>query len=816
MARFRSLALAVLLMCSTAVSMAASPRLNSIMPRGCQRGVETVLTFSGSQLADAEEIFFYTPGFKVTKLEPVNANAFKATVAVGPEARIGEHVAQVRTKSGISDYRTFWVGYLPVAEEKEPNSEFAVPQAIPLNVTVNGIVQSEDVDYYVVEAKKGQRIAVEVEAMRLGTTLFDPYVAILDAKRFELAAADDSPLVIQDAVTSAVAPEDGKYIIEVRESAYGGNGACNYRLHVGTFPRPTAVYPAGGKIGSEVEVKFIGDAAGDFAQKFALPAQVDPDYGVLAGTDNAWAPSSNVFRLSTSDNSLEAEPNNAIQQASPAALPNAFNGILQEKGDIDFFKFTATKGQVYEVECYGRRIRSAIDPVMVVYNAQGGGIVSNDDARGPDSYFRFSVPADGDYYLSVTDHLKRGGPDFVYRVEFQPVVASLALNIPRQERYGQYRQQIYVAKNNRFGAIINAARTNFGGPLVLEPSALPQGMKMHADPMPANMSQMPVVFEVAADAPLNGGLFDFLARHEDPNQKISGGFSNFADFVVAEPGQSLYVGKTVNRLPIAVVDELPFKVDVVPPKVPLTKDGSLSLKVVVERKPDFKAPITVTFPFAPPGVGAPPSITIPEGQTEGIYTINAAGNAAVGPWKIFVLGQADVGGVAYSASQLVPIEISEHFVLFALNRTACEQGQETEIVCKLDQKKPFEGDATARVYGLPNKAVAEAVTFNKDAKEVVFKVKTEKDTPVGRHGTVFAQITIPMNGEMVVHNVGGTELRVDAPLPPKVEAPKPAAPMPTAQAAPAPAAAAPAAAPPARRLTRLEQLRLDKAKQEGK
>ena len=30
-----------------------------------------------------------------------------------------------------------------------------------------------------VEAKQGQRISVEVEGMRLGDTMFDPYVAIL-------------------------------------------------------------------------------------------------------------------------------------------------------------------------------------------------------------------------------------------------------------------------------------------------------------------------------------------------------------------------------------------------------------------------------------------------------------------------------------------------------------------------------------------------------------------------------------------------------------------------------------------------------------
>ena len=68
-----------------------------------------------------------------------------------------------------------------------------------------------------------------------------------------------------------------------------------------------------------------------------------------------------------------------------------------------------------------------------------------------------------------------------------------------------------------------------------------------------------------------------------------------------------------------------------------------------------------------------------------------------------------------------------------------------------------------------------------------------------KHG-VFCQLIVEKNGEQIVHNVGGGELRIDVPLPPKVAA-----------ATPAPAAAkpaAPAAAKPVeKRLSRLEQLR---------
>ena len=235
----RFLGSSVLLVLFCGQSSAASPSFGAIQPRGATRGTEAVLTFQGARLADAQEILVYYPGITVKKLEPVNDAAVKVTVAIAADCRLGEHAFRVRTASGVSDLRSFWVGAMPVVEEVEPNSEFDKAQPVPLNCTVHGIVQSEDVDYFVVECKKGQRLSVEVEGMRLGTTFFDPYVAILDAKRFEMATGDDSPMTGQDGGCSVIIPADGKYIVQVRESAYGGNGACQYRLHIGNFPRPT-------------------------------------------------------------------------------------------------------------------------------------------------------------------------------------------------------------------------------------------------------------------------------------------------------------------------------------------------------------------------------------------------------------------------------------------------------------------------------------------------------------------------------------------------------------------------------------------------
>lgn len=781
-------------------AFAASPRLRSITPHGVRRGAEHVLTFRGSNLADAQEIFFYDTGFEVTKLEPA-AGAVKATVKVSPECRLGEHVAQVRTASGISDFLTFHVETLPEVAEQEPNNDFAAPQPIELNVTVNGNVGSEDVDYYVVEATEGQRISVEVVAMRLGSALFDPYVAILDSKRFKLSSNDDTALALQDAFASIVAPADGQYIIEVRESAYGAGN--NYRLHAGTFPRPTAVFPAGGKLGEQMEVRFLGDAAGELKQQVTLPTSPQADFGLFASDAHGISPTPNAFRLFEHGNAFETEPNDTRAEATPVELPLAFNGIIEKEGDIDFYKFTAKKGQVFEVECFARRVRSPLDSVMHIYRADGGNIAGNDDSRGPDSYFRFSAPADGEYVVRVTDHLGRGGADFVYRIEFQPVSPSLSLSIPRVERYGQYRQQIYVAKGNRFATLVNARRANFNGDLVLEGKDLPPGVSLICDPMPANMNEMPVVFEAAADAPVGGKLVDFTARHADEGQNIRGGFENTAD-LIRGPGQSIFKDKTVHRLPIAVVEALPFKLEIVEPQVPLVHNGQMKLKVVAHRQEGFDGEITVQLPFRPPGVSAASSVKIPAGQSEVLYPINAGGNAQVKEWKIFALGSADVDGTAWVSSQLARLEIAPPLVNVALQRASCEQGKPAQILCKLTHVTPFEGSAKLQLVGLPTKVTTTELEFTKETEELVFQLATDPSSPVGKH-SVYCQMTIVQNGEPIVSRAGSVQLQIDKPLPPPATQtaradPKAEKPQPKAEPKPE--------EPPAKPLSRLEKLRL--------
>jgi hypothetical protein len=225
-------------------ALGVAPSLTSISPTGGQRGTEMEVSFNGDRLEDAEEIICYEPGLQIIKLNSVTNKTIKAQVKLMPDCQLGEYHLRVRTKGGLSELRTFFAGPFPVVAEIEPNNHLTNAQKIAINTTLTGVVTSEDVDCFVVEVKKGQRISAEVEGIRLGRAVFDSRLTVMETNRTLLADSDDTWLGMQDPFISVLAPHDGAYIVQLRESTYGGSDNSNNRLHIGSFPRPAMSYTA--------------------------------------------------------------------------------------------------------------------------------------------------------------------------------------------------------------------------------------------------------------------------------------------------------------------------------------------------------------------------------------------------------------------------------------------------------------------------------------------------------------------------------------------------------------------------------------------
>lgn len=799
----RRLTLTAALVCTaSAFTHAATPNLSAIRPVGGQRGTEIEVVFSGARLGDAQQVLWYQPGIETLSITKVDDNSVKAKLKIAPDCPLGLHDLRLRTATGISELRTFSVGALPEVAETEPNNDFGAPQAIALNVVVNGVAENEDIDYFVVEAKKGDRITAETEGFRLGITTFDPYVAILDTKRFELASSDDKALIWQDGAVSLIAPEDGKYIVAVRESAYAGNGACLYRLHLGNFPRPTATVPAGGKPGEKLSVTWIGDPSGTTTTEVTLPPSSGPTFGVIAQDDRGTAPYPNPFRVTALENVIEKEANNDHATATPFTAPAALNGVIQDAGDADYFSFKATKGQVFDIHCYARRIRSPLDPVMHIAIKNGKYLAGADDAVGPDPYIRFTAPEDNEYVLWAHDHLTKGAPDSFYRIEVTPVQAKLVMSLPNESlQRGTGTIAAAVPKGNRQAVLVNASRQDFGGDLKVNLEGLPAGVSVACDTMAANLGTFPVLLTAAPDAALGGTLATVVGQPADPNVKIAPSEFNQTSELVLGANNVVVWSRSVDRMGVAVTEECPYSIEIVEPKVPLVRGGQMNLKVRATRKEGFKAAIAISLPWLPPGVGASGSISIPEGQNEAVIPMNADGGAELKTWKVVVNGYSSApSGPIMVSSQLANLTIAERFVALTFQNTTVEQGKETDLLVKVQKLADFPGEATMTLIGLPNKATTEVAKITKDTPEVLYHIKTAPETPAGNHANLFCQVVVTMNEEPIVHNIGTGALRVDVPIPPKADA-APAAPMPKAE--PAPAAA------PAKPLTRLEKLRLE-------
>ena len=109
---------------------ATAPYLGSITPTGGQRGTELEVSFTGDRLQDAEEIVCYEPGLQILKLNLVTNKVVKAQVKLAPNASLGEYHLRLRTATGLSELRTFFIGPFPVVEEIEPNNEPAKAQKL--------------------------------------------------------------------------------------------------------------------------------------------------------------------------------------------------------------------------------------------------------------------------------------------------------------------------------------------------------------------------------------------------------------------------------------------------------------------------------------------------------------------------------------------------------------------------------------------------------------------------------------------------------------------------------------------------------------
>ena len=207
-------------------------------------------------------------------------------------------------------------------------------------------------------------------------------------------------------------------------------------------------------------------------------------------------------------------------------------------------------------------------------------------------------------------------------------------------------------------------------------------------------------------------------------------------------------GHNADRMATVLSEEIPYTLEIVPPKAPLVRNGSIDLKVVAKRAEGFTAPISLRMLYNPPGVASSGSVSHPR-RPERSRRFRSPPTAARAwaTWKIVVTGRTGSrgsrgGGGEPRHRRLAPLlarsfadlTVADQYYKLAFVKAAVEQGKETEV-----DRQDREAHAILKARPRPSWSACrptrrtQPVEFTKDTTELVFKVTATKEAKPGRY-----------------------------------------------------------------------------------
>jgi hypothetical protein len=122
----------------------------------------------------------------------------------------------------------------------------------------------------------------------------------------------------------------------------------------------------------------------------------------LVGPQSATAP--RPFAVGVLPEVLEQEPNDTFEKAQVLdGLPLTLDGAIPKPTDIDAYRLSLKKGDCLVVAGESRRLAGPIYLALVVSDAQGRRVPVSVDNRRRDPVFTCLIPADGAYFLQLSD-----------------------------------------------------------------------------------------------------------------------------------------------------------------------------------------------------------------------------------------------------------------------------------------------------------------------------------------------------------------------------------------------------------------------------
>lgn len=524
---------------------------------------------------------------------PAIAETVTLKVTVATNAVPGEREIRLAAPNGLSNPLVFCVGQLP--EFTQPLAKATNPEAdrlrrmlgrqpaeepaktvarITLPVIINGQIMPGRVDRFRFTARRGQELVAAVSARALIPYLadavpgwFQATLALYDAKGNELAYDDDFRFQ-PDPVLHYTIPKDGEYSLEIKDAIYRGREDFVYRISLGELPFVTGVFPLGARVGSETTVELKG---WNLSETRLTPDTSSPGLLRLRAGKPERLSNPVPFAVDNLPEILEQEPNNAAARAQLVSLPVIINGRMDVPGDTDVFGFEGRAGDDVVAEIHARRLASPLDSSLKLTDGAGRQLAFNDDfedkgsglnTHHADSYLRATLPADGAYFVHLTDTQRQGGDEFAYRLRLSAPQPDFALRVVPSSLSVRGGTSVPLT-------VFALRRDGFTNPIALKLKDAPSGFVLGGASVPANQDQVrltlaappsptdhPLVLELEGRAVVEGRL---VVRPAIPADDMMQAFA-YRHLVPARELSVAVSGRFMPRSAIRILGESPLKI----------------------------------------------------------------------------------------------------------------------------------------------------------------------------------------------------------------------------------------------------------------
>ena len=451
----------------------AAPRITTLSLRGLQIGGTTRMTVGGSGLTADTQVVLPFAGVSQKLVGNATPQSLQLDITLDAGIAPGIYLLRVANDQGISNAMAIGVDAIPQQEFGTPIT--SLPVALSGNLTGNGMLETSFV------GNAGERVAIDVEALRLGSKL-RPVVRLLDDRGTQLDWNSSSKRIGNDARIEYTIPAKGTYTLQLHDKLYRGAAPGFFRVKIGNLTFADLAFPFAIARDAATPIRLLnGDAA---AAPLSVVMETLPASGVGVGTLQPPQLLTGVRpHVIVSDHAEVLEAEQAKRQPVNHP-PIGINGVIAEHKETDTYVLAVKPGSKLRFDVLANRAGSPLDGVLTLRNLQNAQLAQNDDRPATsDPGLDFNVPANVDQIeVALRDLQGRGGKDFAYRILVSEINApDFDLNVAASE--------VNIPVGGRQLLRVSAVRRGYNGAIQCQVHGLPEGVTVTGEGIAANKTE---------------------------------------------------------------------------------------------------------------------------------------------------------------------------------------------------------------------------------------------------------------------------------------------------------------------------------------